>query len=198
MSVGIRIALKAYASLRDVQTFAWNQNLNIVEVTREDETPTRFGWETCDETTSLDYLEDPILGVSYVTIRGERIAHLSEAVRTGLATWTFQDGMRLISAGNDSDAIIQGVYVGAISATRKDVPVVSEAFRSVIRHPDREVRRAVLVGIGYVTVGTELREIAKEIRNSDQDEGIRVDAGYLLEGLEMASAAPVADDDDAL
>lgn len=183
MGVGMRIALKPHVSLRDVQTFSVDQNMNITAATREDETPTRFGWETLDGATSLDYLEDQITGVSYITLKGDEIAFLSEEIHGNLATWSFREAVQLISADRDRDSIIQGIYVSAISAARKDIPAISTAFRSVVRHPDREVRRALLIGIGYATVSSELREIAESMRNSDPDEDIRLDAGYLLVGL---------------
>ncbi|MFF9511017.1 hypothetical protein ACF1BU_31565 [Streptomyces sp. NPDC014724] len=186
MTVGIRIALKPHVGLRDVQTFSVDQNMNITTATREDETPVRFGWETLDGTTSLDYLEDNITGVHYITIKGQRIAEFKESIRGNLATWSFQEAAQLISENNQRDTIIQGIHVSAITAARKDVPALSAAFQRMARQPDREVRRAVLIGIGYATTSAELREIAQEMKNSDPDEDIRLDAEHLLAGLNSA------------
>jgi hypothetical protein len=183
MSVGMRIALKPHTTLRTVQTFSVDQNMNITMASRENDPPVRFGWATLDGTTSLDYLEDQITGVSYITLKGRRIADLSEAIRRDIATWSFQEAVQLISSDGDRDTVIQGIYVSAISAARKDVPAILSSFRSAIHHSDREVRRALLIGIGYATVNEAFREIAEDIRDFDPDEGIRRNAGDLLTAL---------------
>ncbi|GAA2416635.1 hypothetical protein GCM10010420_53610 [Streptomyces glaucosporus] len=185
MTVGIRIALKSGVSLESVQAFAWDQNWNITAATREDERPTRFGWETIDGKTSVSYVEDPYIGISYLTVTGVAVEEVSQAVRASLETWTFAEAMSLLAGAVDRDTKIRGIYISAVSAVRREIRELISAYRGLAGDPDADIRHALLVGIGYTGVNVELRALAEDLHRNDPDEEVRRDAGYLIEGLNL-------------
>jgi len=185
MTVGIRIALKSGVSLEGVQTFAWDQNWNLTAATREDERPTRFGWETVDGRTSVSYIEDPYIGISYLTVTGAAVEKVSQSVRASLETWTFTEAMSLLTGAVDRDTKIRGIYLCAVSAVRREIRELVSVYRGLADDPNADIRHALLVGIGYMGANVELRALAEDLHRNDPDEKVRRDAGYLIEGLDL-------------
>lgn len=183
MATGIRIAFKPNMELGRMQTFAWGRNWNITGATREDESPTRFSWETMNGGTEIIYLEDPYIGINYLLVKGDSVISIAEDVRSTLDCWSFEEAVLLATGSTDRDAKIRGIYISALSASRNERHRLVSAFGQLSGDADPDIRHALLVGIGYVGPDPRLREIAEELRDNDPDDGVRRDAGLLIEGL---------------
>jgi hypothetical protein len=183
MATGIRIVFKPSVELGPIQTYAWRRNWNITGATREDESPTRFSWETIDGEAEIVYLEDPYIGINYALIKGNSVLSVSDDIRSALDCWSFAEAVSLAAGSADRDAKIRGIYVGALSASRNERDRLVSVFQQLTEDADPDVRHALLVGIGYVGADARLREIAEELRDNDPDDEVRRDAALLLEGL---------------
>lgn len=183
MAAGIRIAFKPSVQLARMQIFAWDQNWNITGATLQDESPTRHSWETLDEGTHIVYLEDPYIGVHYVSITGDSLVPVAEDIRSALDCWEFEEVLRQATGSADRDAKIRGIYIGALSASRGERDRLVSTFQQFAGDSDADIRHALLVGIGYVGPDERLRRIAEELRDNDPDGNVRRDAELLLEGL---------------
>jgi hypothetical protein len=183
MAAGIRIALKPSVQLPRIRVFAWDRNWDITGATREDESPTRFSWETIDGETDIVYLEDPYIGINYVAITGNTVVPVAEDIRSAFDCWTFEEVVSQATGSADRDAKIRGIYIGALIASRSERDRLVSTFQQLAGDLDADIRHALLVGIGYVGPDARLRHIAEELRDNDPVDEVRRDAELLLEGL---------------
>ncbi|MEU9012272.1 HEAT repeat domain-containing protein [Streptomyces sp. NPDC048479] len=188
MSTSVRIVLKPEVSLDDVGVVAYDQQWGITSVTRKNESPRRQAWSTPSRNTSITFLEDPYLGLRYIVVKGPEFADVSRIIRSSLACWTIEEALTFLMESGDRDHKIHGIYLVAASSPSVESGTVLEALRTVSHDADPEVRRALLVAMGYLGQWPVVRSIAESLQNNDPDEGVRRDAGYLLEGLDLPDA----------
>ncbi|WP_326606272.1 hypothetical protein OG930_31375 [Streptomyces sp. NBC_01799] len=188
MSTSVRIVLKREVSLDDVGVVAYDQQWGITSVTRKNESPRRQAWSTPSRNTSITFLEDPYLGLRYIVVKGPEFADVSRVIRSSLACWTIEEALTFLMESGERDQKIHGIYLVAASSPTAESRTVMEALRTVSHDADPEVRRALLVGMGYVGHWPVVRSIAESLHNNDPDEIVRRDAGFLLEGLGLPDA----------
>ncbi|MER6009324.1 hypothetical protein [Streptomyces bluensis] len=183
MSPAARVVLKGEVTLDDVGVLSWRQDWNTVSFSRKGELPEREVWETMSGDTVITFLGDHITGLRYLVIDGVEEEEVCACVASQLPCWSHEEALEFLSQAGDRDEKIHGIYLSAVSAPFREHGSLADRFGELAADPDPDVRRAVLVGIGYLDPWPSLRDLAMDMKNNDADDGVRRDASYLIEGL---------------
>ncbi|QHC25858.1 hypothetical protein [Streptomyces sp. GS7] len=185
MESTVRVVLKREVGLGDVGVFAYDQHWEIKSITRKGESPRRQVWETRGGDTFVTYLEDPYLELRYIAVQGPQSPSVSRIIHSSLPCWTLEEASQYLLRAHGRDEKIHGIYLLAASSPGEESESILEILRSCSRDGDSEVRRALLVGMGYLGTWAQVRGIAEFMNANDPDETVRRDAGHLLEGLDL-------------
>jgi hypothetical protein len=181
----VRIALKREVAMADVGYVAYDQEWRIVSVTRKGESPQKQVWDTLRGNTVVTFLEDPHLGLRYLTVEGEDVPAVSSVLNSSLAAWSSEECLRYLENAQNRDEKIYGLYLIAASAPQEVHEATVNLLRQFTLDEESDVRRALLVALGYLGSWASTRAMAESIYDSDPDGTVRRDAGYLLEGLSL-------------
>jgi HEAT repeat protein len=186
MSPVVRVVLKREVTLDDVGVLSWREDWNTVSFSRKGELPEREVWETMNGDTVITFLGDHITGLRYLVIDGASEENIRDLVISRLPCWTHEEALEFLSRARDRDEKVHGIYLSAVSAPFQEHGPLAAKFREAASDPHPDVRHAVLVGIGYLGAWPSLRSLAMDMKNNDADEGVRRDAGFLIEGLDLS------------
>ncbi|MEV5988880.1 HEAT repeat domain-containing protein [Streptomyces sp. NPDC052051] len=185
MSTAVRVVLHHEVTLEAVGVLSWREDWNTVALSRKGELPEREVWQTKNGDTVITFLGDHITGLRYLVIDGAQQESVLDLVTGQFPCWTHEEALDFLSQARDRDEKIHGIYLSAVSAPFREGGRLAADFREASADPDPDVRHALLVAIGYLGSWPSLRELAASMRSDDPDDGVRRDAGYLLEGLEL-------------
>ena len=132
-------------------------------------------------------IEDPFVQLRYFVVRGPHAQEISDDLRGALPVWSNQEALILLGQAENRDVKVHAIYLTAVSAPDEESQLVLDAFRRASEDNDADVRRALLVGIGYLDSWPSLRTLAGEIQRDDPDPVVRRDAGFRLEGLDLSN-----------
>lgn len=141
-------------------------------------------WLTPDEKTDIRYIEDPLTGLPFVTIRGDEAGVAERLLRESCDLWEFDDALRAIDNAEDRDATLMAIYAAAYTAPPAPLDSAVRAFESLSRSPDPGIRQAVVVATGYLP-WQQLVDIVRRLAETDPVDHVRHNARVLLEGLEI-------------
>jgi hypothetical protein len=182
----IRLVLADDVDREQVETAAWDLNwLWWDEVQRTADTPHEVIWKTADDESRIHLIEDFLVGLNYLMFQGKDAAALANDASSKLPVYSKKDIAGLHKDASGRDERIKAVYVAALAASpskvdRELLALLEAAFKA----DDSEVRQAAVAASGYV--GWEpLKEELRRLAESDPDEGVKRDAGVMLEGIEQ-------------
>jgi hypothetical protein len=140
-------------------------------------------WLTADERTEIHYVEDSLVGLKYVTVRGEEADSVAESIRTDCDLWTLPEALAALRAATTKDERLMTAYAVALTAAGNQDPAVVDAFRVLAGDPDEGIRQSVVVATGYLP-WSALVELVRQLRDTDPVAHVRENAHVLLEGIE--------------
>ncbi|MBO0655498.1 hypothetical protein J1792_22780 [Streptomyces triculaminicus] len=184
MDLEIRVVLKSEVSRDDTATLGWNRGWKLDAIGREGSSPLRDLWSKDD--VSITYIEDPVVQLRYFVMRGPEARDVARDVREALAVWSVDETLGLLTRASGRDAKIHAIYLVALTASFDQDEQIVAAFRRVAQDGEVDARHALLVAIGYLASWPALRELAETIQREDPAPAVRRDAGFLLEGLDLA------------
>ena len=136
-------------------------------------------WTTPDKRSAVNYVEDPISGMSYVHIRGAEADRLLEGVTDKLATfWPEELVERAEVMEDDPEELIANLYRLAITFPAYDETVFS-IFDAAAGAPDPRMRLALLDALAYRR-WPESRELVERLAREDEDAEAREHAARTL------------------
>ncbi|MFG2468118.1 HEAT repeat domain-containing protein [Streptomyces canus] len=141
-------------------------------------------WVTPDGRTEIHYVEDPLTGLPFVTVRGNGAEEAARVLREGCDVWENAEALAEIETAGSRDDRLTAVYATAFTAPGAQVDAVVDVFRALAQDPDPGIRQSVVVATGYLP-WPGLVELVRELADSDPADHVRHNAGVLLEGLEL-------------
>ncbi|WP_329236832.1 HEAT repeat domain-containing protein [Actinoallomurus sp. NBC_01490] len=145
-------------------------------------------WITPDEKTDIRYIEDPLTGLPFVTIRGEGVETAERLLRESCDLWEFEEALQALETPGDRDATLTAIYATAYTAPPDPVADVVNAFNSLLCDSDPAIRQAIVVATGYAP-WPQLVDIVRHLAETDPVDHVRNNARILLEGLEIHGEA---------
>ncbi|PUB26301.1 HEAT repeat protein [Promicromonospora sp. AC04] len=163
---------------------AWDLDWDLDGVGNVNEDPYVDIWLAEDESVEVHYVEDGLVGLSYVTLYGDDVAAVRDEIAARCDLWSPESALTALRAATDRDDRLRALYAAALSAAGSD-PTLVDDFRAIARHDeDPGLRQAVVVATGYLP-WPELVELVRELSENDDVDHVRHNAQVLLDGLEL-------------
>lgn len=163
---------------------AWDLDWDLDGVGNVNEDPYVDIWLAEDESVEVHYVEDGLVGLSYVTLYGDDVAAVRDEIAARCNLWSPERALTALRAATDRDDRLRALYAAALSAAGPDAALVDD-FRAIARHDeDPGLRQAVVVATGYLP-WPELVELVREMSENDVVDHVRHNAQVLLDGLEL-------------
>jgi hypothetical protein len=143
--------------------------------------PFELVWLTDDEETSIHYIEDTVLALNCVLVRGEEVDEVVELIRADVETVPREE---VLARGRRAEGtwLVNAAYLVAATASSD---YDAEAFAIVERAAEAaepDARRAAAVSMGYLE-WPESRERLERLAHEDPDPDVRQTASTILEAL---------------
>jgi len=172
-----RIALRPEVSTDDVDGAAFSLGWPLAGVHEaEGGQPREDVYNAGDETT-VHLLHDDNVALRYLVVRGENVDEVVEAIKTELDTVSPADAVKEYETGDKTTGL-------ALLGVASDDGEVRPPFADALRDPDKNIRRAAILTLGYVG-GRDAEALLEPVAANDEDEVIREDARVMLEGLRL-------------
>jgi hypothetical protein len=173
---------------------AWQNDWEPWDVQKKsDNTPYAMMYITRDEKTGISYMENHVLDVPYVIIRGENQGKIAEALSEKLDFCSAM-GIKNFICSNPEDhrELERAIYLFAVAVERENFNTDYLAtFEYGLTHPLPDVRRAAILAVGSVG-WREFQPHLENIRASDPNPELREYATSTLEAMQKYHWIPEA------
>lgn len=150
-------------------------------VQRSDEAPYEEIWVAADDTV-VHYIEDELIGVSYLVVRGEREIAVAQDVADGVGTVGAADAAAMVRSATTSADRLRGLaYVAAIAPAERDDELL-RALSETLGDADPEVRRGAVFACTYPS-WPELDAVLERVSTDDPLPELRQVAAQTLTAI---------------
>ncbi|MFJ1615820.1 HEAT repeat domain-containing protein [Streptomyces sp. NPDC088251] len=146
-------------------------------------------WLTGDAKTAAHWIDDELLDVSYIAVRGVNAAALAESIRSELPMDDIQQLQARVIADRDPDVLIDTLYRTAIVAYSNYDPQAFALLRWGLNDPDPLIRRVSLLAVS-ITGWENFVPALDEISKKDPVDEVRDQAARVLDALKSGSENP--------
>ncbi|MBM9623151.1 hypothetical protein ACFQ60_09385 [Streptomyces zhihengii] len=133
---------------------------------------------------SVHYVEDPLTGTPFVTLRGAGSDEAAELIKTSCDVWEFPEAVQALATATDRDDRLRAAYAAAFTAPDQPVEELVILFRAMAADSDPGIRQAVIVSSAY-TPWPPLVDIVRHLAVNDSVDHVRENARVLLEGMRI-------------
>jgi hypothetical protein len=181
-----RLVLTQQSVTEDVLSdVAWDLDWTLEGAGRVGDDPYVDVWRTDDGSVEIHYVEDGMVGLSYLTLYGDDVTAVSEQLRARCGLWTPDAALAALRSATDRSDRLRALYAAALAATGEPDRSLVEAFLGVARRDeDPGLRQAVVVATGYLP-WPELVDLVRELSQNDPVDHVRHNAAVMLEGLSL-------------
>ncbi|MFJ2877433.1 HEAT repeat domain-containing protein [Streptomyces sp. NPDC087272] len=159
--------------------------------TQTDQPPEEEIWLTDDSETAVHWINDDLLDVSYIAVRGVNAATLAEEIRSKIPMDDIPQLQARAITDRDSDALIDTLYRTAIVACSNYDPQAFALLRWGLYDPDPLIRRVSLLAVS-ITGWENFIPTLDEISKQDPVDEVRDQAARVLDMLKPgAGNSPV-------
>jgi len=129
-------------------------------------------WATADKRSAVNYLEDPILGLSYIVIRGDPHGNLTHKMAETIQLFSPEEAVEFGQQEINTRPQVEAIYRLAAMFPEHD-PQVLEVFRTYATKPgDPTLREATVNAMGYRR-WPEFKPLLEEIEKKDDNAGVK-------------------------
>lgn len=147
-------------------------------VQRSAERPFEMVWITEDEEVSIHFVDDFVLGLPYVLVRGEHKDEVVALLHDELDTVDRAEVLDRGLAAKSDDDLVMAVYLVAASASSSFDPELFEVVARAASADAPPARAAAAVALGYVE-WPEGEEVLERLAADEAPEVAEVAAGVL-------------------
>lgn len=177
-----RVVLRPEVTVDDIEEAALDLDWLLVRNwPASDERPYEDMYVDRDEETVIHYLDDNLVGLRYLVIKGPDADTIERDARELLPTYRPDDATKAWTTAATLEQKTQAVHLLALATDPKERASAVEALQSAAADPDPRVRRAVILASTYVG-WPELRTLLSALAE-DSDESVHRDAQLASEGL---------------
>ncbi|MBW4608227.1 MAG: hypothetical protein KME22_13660 [Hassallia sp. WJT32-NPBG1] len=176
----VRIVLKENVSEEEIQHVALSQSWQLHDVILPTENnPYEKIWFAADGQTSIHYIEDFLLNVRYIAVKGEKPGQVIEQIRQLLNTYSQEEIHQMVENATEPDDLIQAIYyVGAAATSMYDADMF-KMFEHMLSHSNSEVRRSAIFATAY-PAWKEFCKPLEKLQASDPELTVREYANLML------------------
>jgi hypothetical protein len=140
-------------------------------------------WTVGNGSDTVLYAEEDLLGVAWVTIKGERVVELAEIVTQQLSTLTPSEVLVWVYAVEDIGEKVKALYYLAASAPNQPDDAFLAVLENELRHDRTEVRQAAIYACTYMASWPDVLPLIEAVRDGDPDETTRLYATRALNAI---------------
>jgi len=180
----VRMVLKDDVDEDDIDGLAFNANWDLIEVAKEDPregTPYQVIWATEGEREAIHYINDHVLNLRYVLVKGNAPDNVLWEIRKTLHVYEVSEIIEELNSATEADAIVKAINKLAVAAPQSFDFETYNLFKKYAAHPDPEVRSAVIFAMSY-PAWKEFRQLVEQLGLNDPNSEVRETAQYFLEG----------------
>lgn len=136
-------------------------------------------WVFSAERISIHYIEDFLINIRYLTLKGENLSIVKSQVCSSLDIYKREEIFSMMEKAAERSQFIHAIYnIGAL-ATQEFDPDIFDLFKDALANRDPEVRRAAIFATGY-PAWPEFRELIEYIQFQDPEPTVRAYASLML------------------
>jgi HEAT repeats len=171
----------------ELSTIAWQHDWELCKIEKRGEhNPFLKAWLTQNEETGITYIENHLVNVPYIVIRGKNQEQVAKALS---ASFCFYDVDKLCnfihSDPKDKSQLARAICLFGIAVGEEKFNAnYFSCFEFCLSHPNSDVRRAAMLavsGVGW----PEFKSILERIRDNDPDLELRNYATTTLESMQI-------------
>ncbi len=187
-----RLCLQDAVSVGDLSSLAWKLDWDIYEIYRGDGVLTPFEkvWRSRDEASAIHYVEDPLIGLRYLLLRGANQDAIAEQIREAigiLGREALSNEYQQATGPGELERSLRQMAVTA--APHRPDPDWLARFQQAGIHDSPRVRRAVVLAAVY-TGWRGLAPLLTDLAAADPDQAVRSLARQALESLNCKDWQP--------
>jgi hypothetical protein len=186
-----RLCLQDAVSVGDLSSLAWELDWDIYEIYRGGgRTPFEKVWRSRDEASAIHYVEDPLIGLRYLLLRGANQDGIAEQIRESigiLGREALSNEHQQATGSRELERTLRQMAVAAVP--HRPDPDWLARFRQAGIHDSSRVRRAVVLAAVY-TGWRGLAPLLADLAAADPDQAIRSLARQALESLNYKDWQP--------
>lgn len=178
----LRLIIKS--NVPTVESLAWNKSwyLHDFILPKTEEEVYEQIWLTEDESTSIHYIEDPLIDIRYLFIHGSKQVEVINAISSYLDLFQRGEIFEMIHKAASTEEYIQAIYHLGVTANHDYDKEIFELFKAVFAHSEPKVRNAAILATSYVG-WKEFEEPLKNLSDSDPEKEVQEFAKFTLQSL---------------
>ncbi len=187
----IRLCLKDSVMADEISVLAWELDWDIFDIIKAgDQTNFEKIWHSQDESTAIHYVEDRMIGVRYLLIRGARHQEIARQVRQSCAIYDREELTGLYDAAGDEKTLAKVLRLMAVTAAPQTPdPDWLARFEQAGAHAQPVVRQAAVLAAVY-TGWQGLAPMLTRLSRNEPDPATRTLAQKALAALERNDWQP--------
>jgi len=152
------------------------------EVEATENTPYQKIWTTIDRGTAIHYIEDSLIVIHYLQIKGDRPEEVADDIRASLDVYDKDEIRNMVESVSRSSEVIDAIYTACVGAPQHYDEEFFQLFENVLSHPDPEVRRATIFAMAYAP-WPQFKPLLERVIATDPE--VCKDAEVMLQSLEQ-------------
>jgi hypothetical protein len=150
--------------------------------------PNESIYVTQDGTTGIHCIDDPLVDMTYLVVRGPRADEVADAIRKSAAIIDRDAALRMMADARTARERMRAVACVALTSPESFDPETFELLRRAFQDPDSDVRKTA-AWVAVYPAWPELRPLLETMRETDPNEELRADAARLLGGFDRQGIA---------
>lgn len=148
----IRLALRNGTKGREqIEALAYDQDWFLDEVVQaSDDAPFELVYLVGDGKTSVHYIQDEIIGLDYIFIRGDECEAIAELVRSRVDTIAVKDAIDFARNNTDREFVVNASYILGATGSSTFNQDVFDLLTGFLKHDVADARHGALLAIGYL------------------------------------------------
>ena len=179
-----RLVLRPGVGREAISRVAWERDWDIHDIGDANSDVYIDVWFTQDERAEIHYVEDSLVGLSYVTLRGEDADIVEQQIRRDCELWELPQALSDLRQAVDRNDRLRSVYAVALTAPAEQDEQIVDLYREVASDSDSGIRQSVIVATGYLP-WPALQELVRELQSHDPADHVRKNAEIMLEGIRL-------------
>ncbi|MEE1773186.1 HEAT repeat domain-containing protein [Streptomyces sp. JV185] len=159
------------------------------DTSEANQSPEEEIWLTADSETAAHWINDELLGVSYIAVRGVDSATLVERIRSKISMDDISRLQTRAITDREPDLLIDTLYRTAIVASSGYDPQAFALLRWGLNDPDPLIRRVSLLAVS-ITNWENFVPVLDEISEKDPVEEVRDQATRVRDALKQGAENP--------
>jgi hypothetical protein len=177
----IRLVVKDSLTREGIDTLAKvNQWSFVQEILPGEDTPYQKIWTTADTQTAIHYIEDALIKVRYLQVKGAEPEKVARQIHASGETFDREDMLYMLDHASQPAEAFDAIYFACIVAPEQYDREYFERFEKMFSHADAEVRRAAIFAVAYFP-WPQFRAVLERLVSDDAE--VSYDAEVMLDSL---------------